>query len=112
MDEHYHSTYYYEIAINIPLNKLFLYRSNLNLEIGIRVMVNFNGSNKIGIIIKKYPESEFKEKFEFKIKEIIKIIDKTKIITEHNIDLAHWISRKTFSGFGELYSLGCPKFKI
>nr|WP_267506781.1 primosomal protein N' [Borreliella bavariensis] len=109
MDEHYHSTYYYEIAINIPLNKLFLYRSNLNLEIGIRVMVNFNGSNKIGIIIKKYPKNEFKEKFEFKIKEIIKIIDKTKIITEHNIDLAHWISRKTFSGFGETLFFGLPK---
>ncbi len=109
MVEHYHSTYYYEIAINIPLNKLFFYKFNLNLEIGIRVMVNFNGSNKIGIIIKKYFENEFKEKFEFKIKEIIKIIDTTKIITEHNIDLAHWISKKTFSGFGETLFFGLPQ---
>ncbi len=61
MDEHYHSTYYYEIAINIPLNKLFLYRSNLNLEIGIRVMVNFNGSNKIGIIIKNILKANSKK---------------------------------------------------
>lgn len=74
-------------------------------------MVNFNGSNKIGIIIKKYFENEFKEKFEFKIKEIIKIIDTTKIITEHNIDLAHWISKKHFRDLEKLYSLGCPKFK-
>ncbi|AFU74282.1 primosomal protein N [Borreliella afzelii HLJ01] len=109
MVEHPNSSYYYEIAINIPLNKLFFYRFNLNLEIGIRVMVDFNGSNKIGIIIKKYFENEFKENFEFKIKDIIKIIDKTKIITEHNIDLAHWISKKTFSGFGETLFFGLPK---
>ena len=101
--------YYYEIAFNIPLNRLFFYRYNLKLKIGIRIVANFNGKNKIGIIIKRYTKEELKEDLKFEIKNILKVIDENEFIIDHNINLAYWISRKTFSGFGEALFCGLPK---
>ncbi|QFP42274.1 primosomal protein N' [Borrelia miyamotoi] len=101
--------YYYEIAFNIPLNRLFLYKYKEKLKIGIRVITNFNGKDKIGIIIKRHTKEELNEDFKFEIKNILKVIDENEIIIDHNINLAHWISKKTFSGFGEALFCGLPK---
>ncbi|AHH10168.1 primosomal protein N' [Borrelia coriaceae] len=109
MDDRLDSNFYYEIAFNIPINKLFFYKYNLKLEIGIRVITNFNGKDTIGIIIKRYAKKELNKDFTFNIKNIIKIIDENAIIIEHNINLARWISQKTFSGFGEALFCGLPK---
>lgn len=101
--------FYYEIAFNIPINRLFFYKYNLKLETGTRVITNFNGKNTIGIIIKRYAKEEFNSNFKFEIKNILKIIDESAIIIEHNINLARWISQKTFSSFGEALFCGLPK---
>ncbi|WP_434756756.1 primosomal protein N' [Borrelia puertoricensis] len=109
MDKNSEHNFYYEIAFNIPVNRLFFYKYNLKLETGIRVITNFNGKDTIGIIIKRYAKEELRENFTFEIKDIIKVIDENAIIIEHNINLAHWISQKTFSGFGETLFCGLPK---
>ncbi|AHH12033.1 Primosomal protein N' [Borrelia hermsii YBT] len=103
------NNFYYEIAFNIPINRLFFYKYKSKLETGIRVITNFNGKDTIGIIIKRYAKEELKEDFTFKIKDILKVIDESAIIIEHNINLARWISQKTFSGFGETLFCGLPK---
>ncbi|AJW72851.1 replication restart helicase PriA [Borrelia hermsii] len=103
------NNFYYEIAFNIPINRLFFYKYKSKLKTGIRVITNFNGKDTIGIIIKRYAKEELKEDFTFKIKDILKVIDESAIIIEHNINLARWISQKTFSGFGETLFCGLPK---
>ncbi|AHH13518.1 replication restart helicase PriA [Borrelia hermsii] len=103
------NNFYYEIAFNIPINRLFFYKYKLKLETGIRVITNFNGKDTIGIIIKRYAKEDLKEDFTFKIKDILRVIDERAIIIEHNINLARWISQKTFSGFGETLFCGLPK---
>ncbi|AHH02965.1 Primosomal protein N' [Borrelia nietonii YOR] len=103
------NNFYYEIAFNIPINRLFFYKYKLKLETGIRVITNFNGKDTIGIIIKRYAKEDLKEDFTFKIKYILRVIDERAIIIEHNINLARWISQKTFSGFGETLFCGLPK---
>ncbi|AYE35917.1 primosomal protein N' [Borrelia turcica IST7] len=109
MDNTLNNNFYYEVAFNIPVNKLFFYKHNFKLEIGIRVITNFNGRETLGIIIKRYSKDELNTDFTFEIKDILKIIDENALITEHNINLANWISRKTFSGFGEALFCGLPK---
>ncbi|AHH09059.1 primosomal protein N' family DNA-binding protein, partial [Borrelia anserina] len=109
MDNILMHNFYYEIAFNIPINRLFFYKYNLKLETGTRVITNFNGKNTIGIIIKRYAKEEFNSNFKFEIKNILKIIDESAIIIEHNINLARWISQKTFSSFGEALFCGLPK---
>ncbi|WP_024654236.1 replication restart helicase PriA [Borrelia persica] len=109
MDNNLDHNFYYEIAFNIPINKLFLYKYKLTLETGIRVITNFNGKETIGIIIKRYSQEELKENFTFEVKDILRAIEAHAIITEHNINLARWISKKTFSGFGETLFCGLPK---
>ncbi|AWG42420.1 primosomal protein N' [Candidatus Borreliella tachyglossi] len=109
MDDYLEQTFYYEIAFNIPVNKLFFYKYNLELKTGIRVITNFNGRETLGIIIKRHHKNEPIEDLTFEIKDILRIIDENALITEHNINLASWISRKTFSGFGEALFCGLPK---
>ncbi|ETZ18052.1 Primosomal protein N' [Borrelia duttonii CR2A] len=109
MDDNLEQNFYYDIAFNIPINRLFLYKYKLTLKTGTRVITNFHGKETIGIIIKRYYKEELKEDFTFLIKDILKVIDDHPIITEHNINLARWISQKTFSGFGETLFCGLPK---
>ena len=56
MDDNLNNNFYYEVAFNIPVNKLF-YKYNFKLEIGIRVITNFNGRETLGIIIKDIPKT-------------------------------------------------------
>ncbi|UGQ16846.1 primosomal protein N' [Borrelia sp. RT1S] len=109
MDDSLENNFYYEVAFNIPINRLFLYKHNFKLEIGTRIITNFNRRETLGIIIKRYSKDELNTNFTFEIKDIIKVIDENPPITEHNINLANWISRKTFSGFGEALFCGLPK---
>ncbi|MGB9697008.1 MAG: replication restart helicase PriA [Ignavibacteria bacterium] len=99
---------YVNIALNIPINKLFSYQvpesySSINL-IGRRVIVEFNRRIMTGIIV----EEAFETKLKY-IKSIKSVTDTEQIIPEELLKLCKWISEYYRSPIGELVHQIVPK---
>lgn len=98
-----------EIILNIPVNKTFEYKIPTSLEKSIncytRVKVNFRNKIELGIISKIYEQQERP----YELKEIITLYDESPIISEKEIELARWISKRYFTSIGEALFLFIPK---
>ena len=96
------------VALPVKLNKLFLYSipKDINIEDVLfkRVLVNFNGR-----IIRGYAVSKGNFTKDYKIKPIIKILDKRIVLKHEMIAFAEWLSDYYFAGIGEVLSLMVPK---
>lgn len=95
---------YAEVALNIPLDKTFVYRVPENLiekvEKGKRVIVPFGRKDflKTGIITDIKEETDINLSF---IKEIFDIPDSFPLFTENTLKLAEEIASRYASGIGE-----------
>lgn len=92
-----------EVAIKTPLYKSFDYQSDIEISAGCRVMVNFAGRKVIAVVIK------VKETSEFKVKNILEIIDKRPIIDEQSLRLITWCSNYYVQPIGEVVFASIPK---
>lgn len=105
------SDLYVNIALNIPVNKLFTYKVpggfHNDVEIGKRVFVPFGKKTLTGIIISIRNESDLKN-----IKEIKKILDEKSVYTDEMIQLAEWISSYYLSPVGRVLFSSITKEKI
>lgn len=72
---------------------------------GRRVLVNFNNSLIVGLVVS---EEEYAEIDEDKVKDIISVIDEEPIIDGNKILLAEWIRETYLSRFNEAFSLMNP----
>ncbi len=86
--------FYYNVVFNIALNKGFTYKSDKEINIGTRVLVDFHNRKKVGVVFEKTTQCNLKD-----IKDIICIIDEKPVISEELI--------KTIN-FASYYYL-CPK---
>lgn len=68
---------------------------NENVEVGKRVLVNFNGKERIAFV----DEVEYNstKTFRYEIKPILEVIDEKPILNEEMIELAKWMSKTTVS---------------
>ncbi|MFA5405322.1 MAG: primosomal protein N', partial [Ignavibacteria bacterium] len=102
---------YVNIALNIPINKLFTYsvpkKYHKEAEIGKRVFVPFGKKTLTGIIVSVQESSDVKN-----IKEIKKIIDSKSIYTDEMILLSEWISRYYLSPIGRVLFSSINKEKV
>ncbi|SNR75186.1 replication restart helicase PriA [Desulfurobacterium atlanticum] len=95
---------YAEVALNIPIDKTFVYRVPENLveklEKGKRVIVPFGRKDflKTGIITDIKEKTEVNPSF---IKEIFDIPDSFPLFTENTLKLAEEIAKRYASGIGE-----------
>ncbi|MBN2546661.1 MAG: primosomal protein N' [Spirochaetes bacterium] len=100
------------INIAVPINNNTLFRYSAPDEctkedvLYRRVLVNFNNR-----IIQGFAVSCGEYTDQYKIKPIIKIIDKRVLIDKRMIDFAKWIADYYFAGIGEVLSLMVPKCK-
>lgn len=99
---------YVNIALDIPINKLFTYRipesySLANL-IGRRVVVEFNRRIMTGIVVEEVNESELSY-----VKPIKSVTDTEQIIPAELLNLCKWISEYYRSPIGELIHQIVPK---
>jgi len=78
---------YFDISINLPIDEFFTYANKNELKTGQRVKVEFKGRIYTGLVIRK------REKPNFEVKEILKIIDLEPLIPEYFLDISDWISR-------------------
>ena len=88
------------------IDKTFTYLipSNLNVEIGIRCLVPFGNKQLEGFVVAIKDEVPN----EYKIKEIIDVIDKTPILNEELLSLGKYISKKTLCTLTSAYQTMLP----
>jgi len=92
---------YANIALNLPLNRLFTYKvpERYNQEIlpGKRVLVPFSQKILTGIVISFKNESDFE-----KTREIKTILDENAVFSEEMIKFSKWVSDYYLAPFGEV----------
>ncbi len=94
----------YEVAISkIPLRKTFLYSFGDNLELGERVLVDFNNRVTIGYIVGSVESKPG-------IKTITERIDGASFLSVHDVKMIKWASERFYSPIGQLFDLMIPTF--
>ena len=88
------------------IDKTFTYLipSNLNVQIGIRCLVPFGNKKLEGFVVAIKDELPD----EYKLKEIIDVIDKTPILNEELLSLGKYISKKTLCTLTSAYQTMLP----
>ena len=54
------SKFFYNISLPLAVQGTFTYSSDIRLEIGFRVLVDFSNRERIGVVIKKVDKPAFK----------------------------------------------------
>ena len=80
------SKFFYNISLPLAVQGTFTYSSDIRLEIGFRVLVDFSNRERIGVVIKKVDKPAFKT---LKIK---KVFDDFEIFNTNELALLHWTS--------------------
>lgn len=96
------SLHYYQIYFNSPLPNPFTYSSVLPDLEKRRVIVSLRNQKVVGYVDSRL---EKQDSFDYRVKEIIEVIDDGPVITQEQRDLAEWISRQYLSTLGEALSL-------
>ena len=107
IEEEVSNLQYIEVAFNTPVSGVFTYLKpeNSPSEMGYRVEAIFGRRKMNGFVTsvtKKRPDGNFK------IKDVIKVIDKQQLFNQTQIELAKWISQTTFCSLGEALSAILP----
>lgn len=89
--------YYAEVAFDLPIEEdTFTYEIPPNVQIGVRVLVKLRNREEEGIIVSIHQNEP-----NYKVFQIEKIIDKTPIVLQEQIDLAHWMKNQYIASLGE-----------
>lgn len=96
-----------QIAIALPIDRLFHYRIPENLlnevVVGQRVFVPFTNRRVVGYVVGLSDVAEVKE-----VKDIEGIIDKDPLLTEEMLKLTKWIKDTYFCSWGEAIEAAIP----
>ncbi|MGB9755701.1 MAG: replication restart helicase PriA [Desulfurella sp.] len=95
---------YYKVLFNIALNKSFTYKSEQEITIGTRVVVDFHNRKKVGIVFEKNPTTDI----ESNIKEIISILDSKPIVSSELIKTINFASYYYLSPKGLILKNALP----
>jgi primosomal protein N' (replication factor Y) len=95
-----------EVAIPIPLNKIFYYLAPENIHpmtiVGKRVKVQFNNKILIGYAVAwQYVTQNTEGNISLKLRQIIKVIDNCPIVSKETMLLAEYISKNYICSLGE-----------
>ena len=97
-----------QVAIPIPLNRLFDYLAPAGISHicpGSRVLVPFGKSNKVGFVINTVENSDLKID---RLKPVIEILDSTSLINEKDLQFLRWASSYYHYPLGEVFSAAFP----
>jgi primosomal protein N' (replication factor Y) len=99
-----------EIALPLPLNRLFDYQipaslNGIDIVRGARVKVPFGRRTLIGIVVKTKTSSEFSAT---KIKSILEVLDGESLFSPVLFDLLAWSARYYHAPLGEVLQAGLP----
>jgi len=98
---------YVNIALNIPVHKLFTYRvpEYINdVQPGMRAIVPFGSKTLTGMIVEFVKPDDTT-----KIKSLKTILDRSPVLDDKMIEFSKWMSEYYVAAPGEIYFLGIPK---
>ncbi|WP_448522882.1 replication restart helicase PriA [Pseudothermotoga sp.] len=96
----------YDLAISkVPLRHLYSYKSQEELELGERVIVDFHGRRATGYVVKASEKPADRE-----LKQIIQRLDRVSYMNRSDVEALRRISEKFFSPLGLLFDLAFPSF--
>lgn len=101
---------YVDVLIEInhkSINQVYTYHVPNDIKecfVGARVLVPFGRQNLEGFIMKVYKNYDNK----YKLKDVIKLIDKTPVLNEELLDLGKYISKKTLTNLILCYQTMLP----
>ncbi len=103
------STLYADVYVNTPVDKSFLYRipSDLKVEPGQRVNVNFAGRITVGYVTAVHGNKTG----DFEVKDIISVIDSEPIFDNRLVELIHYVSFCYVASRGESLAKALPSAK-
>ena len=93
------------VAVPSPLRRTFDYllpKNYTNIIPGVRVLVPFGKQKLIGIIL------EITDKSEFKLKEVLAVLDNKPLLPKSIIDLIIWTSKYYHHPIGDVVSNALP----
>lgn len=95
-----------EAAFNIPLNQTFTYINNTDsdVQVGCRITASFGKRTLTGWVV-GIPEQS---PGDFKLKEILKIVDSEPLFNESLLELARWLSSLSLCSLGEALAIMLP----
>lgn len=102
-----------ELALNLPLDRLFTYRIPAGMPVKqfSRVQVNFNGRDMTGFVV-RIIESPPNGLDEAKIKSISGLIDEEPIFDERLFGVAQTLSQDYLCSLGEALGMALPSAKV
>jgi len=93
----------YQVAVPVPLRRVFDYTSDLDLVPGQRVLIPFGKRETVGVIVSRSESSEIE-----KIRSIKSALDDTPAFPDQIRDLLEWASRYYHHPIGEVLSAAMP----
>lgn len=98
---------YCDVFIENNYNKIdilytYKFKKELALDVGMRVVVSFGKSTRVGIVLKIY--DKYEGQFEGELKEIIEILDANPIINTELINLGIWIKNRYILGYSKAFA--------
>lgn len=94
----------YEVAISkIPLRKTFFYSFQGELELGERVLVDFNNRNTVAYVLGTAQSK-------LSVKPISERIDGSSFLSIHDVEMIKWSSEHFYSPIGQLFDMMIPSF--
>ncbi|MBU0881746.1 MAG: DEAD/DEAH box helicase family protein, partial [Candidatus Omnitrophica bacterium] len=100
-------TKFAEVAISLPIDKLFQYsipeELSSNVKIGARVFVPFGPRTTVGYVVGFSDAPEVRD-----VKGVMGVIDKEPILTEELLKLTKWIGENYFCSWGEAIGAVIP----
>ena len=101
------SEVFLNIALDLPIYKLFTYKVPENLikeiEIGKRVLVNFSGKILTGFIVGILKDTTLEN-----VKDIKSVLDSGRLIEEEYIEFSNWLSQYYIQPIGEFIFSSIP----
>lgn len=95
----------YKICIPNTLHDSFDYQSDRQLVPGMRVLVPFRNSNKLGIVIEEIPSSLYQDK----IKAVAESLDDLPLLPASLLKLCLWVAAYYQSPLSQIIRLALPK---
>ena len=96
-----------EVALNLPLRKLFDYRWPDNLarfpEVGLQVLVPFGAQKKGGVVVAVKEKSTFA-----RLKSVETLVDEEPLFSTEMLELTKWSSNYYFCAWGETLNAAIP----
>lgn len=107
----------YVMQSSLNINRPFTYYCPIDLCKYIRVIVEFNHRQMMGLVTEveftQKDRDELQQELGFEIKEVLEIVDDAPILSQELFDLATWLSKTTVSPFISCLNTMMPKaFKV